>query len=113
MTEVVLKPTALEAVEGLKGWEFFLEVEYGVQTRDTIGRAGAWRIHAPVNDHLPAHVHARKDADVVTIYLDSLEWKRKSGKPKPHEVRDMLRDFEPQVDFFRRQHDNVRGKAVA
>ena len=106
--QIVVTSATLEAVAGLKKWAFFIEAESTFQTRDRLGTVRSWKISAPVNDHQPAHIHARKDNAEITICLDDLRWKRKSGKPKDHEVRNMLKDFEEMRPFFRRQYDAIR-----
>ena len=108
VAKVTITSRVMEEDDDLRGWEFSFEVEPVFQSRDRLGTVNGWSVHAPVDDHPPAHVHCRKDDVEVVVYFDDFRVKRKRGKPKENDIGRVLKGIQRHEKFYRRAYDNVR-----
>lgn len=86
--------------EDLEGWEVFVLFPASnletLETRKRIAEMNGWNVQAYLNDHLPDHIHCRKNGVEIVVYCKTLELKIRKGNPKKNDTRRLLKGLRRQ-----------------
>ena len=80
-------------LEGMEDWNTYIEIPTRLLTRQKVDDYAGWNMQAYPNDHLPLHMHCKKDNVEVKFDLDNGTY-TSVGHPKSNDVRRLVKRIE-------------------